>query len=263
MTGTIATASNYIIKNGPLKDPKFLTITSAYNAGIYDIAFGISGDIIHVNNVSGVLLSYTKGLSVEINSEYPLILSVTLGILQFEDINNYNIGDNYVLYLDDMIQSQMALSVNVTRAKSNQFGNKSLISLPSLTPLLTPLTPLTPLITFPIEVPIINIHGQTTIDGEYLSDMTFDVQDKYSYKSHENIVKKCKCKKHFATNLKTTIFHKNNIPLQCVVKGKGSLANKVNNIMVNLGETNYDIFLESFLQYTMLKYVLINNFSKI
>lgn len=138
----------------------------------------------------------------------------------------------------------MALSVNVTRAKSNQFGNKSLISLPSLTPLLTPLTPLTPLITFPIEVPIINIHGQTTIDG------------KYSYKSHENIVKKCKCKKHFATNLKTTIFHKNNIPLQCVVKGKGSLANKVN-IMVNLGETNYDIFLESFLQYAMLKYVLI------
>ena len=113
-----------------------------------------------------------------------------------------------------------------------------------------------------VRVPIIDIMGQTTLNGDYLSDMTFVVQDKYKYKCSENIVKKCKngCVEHYYLygKLKTTTFQENNIPLQCVVKGKGkTLRAKVKAIYPGLSDPDFQDFYRRFILYGMLKYFLI------
>lgn len=113
-----------------------------------------------------------------------------------------------------------------------------------------------------VRVPIIDIMGQTTIDGEYLSDMMFVIQDKYKYCGHDNLIKKCSsCNPHYYSygKLKTTTFRENNIPLQCVVKGKGkTLQNKVMRFFnTNAFGNNFQDFYRRFIQYAMLKYILI------
>ena len=113
-----------------------------------------------------------------------------------------------------------------------------------------------------VRVPIIDIQGQTTFDGNYLSDMKFIIQDKYKYYCNENIIKKCgSCKLHYYPygKLKTTTFIDNNIPLQKVVKGKGkTLQDKVLRFF-NAGSygPNFQDFYRRFIQYAMLKYILI------
>jgi len=247
LVGKQAIASTYNVKNGPVK-PGFLTITSFTDSNVYDISFGSMGDNIHLTNTGIVTLSYTTGLSVAITTTTPLVISVTLGLLQFENLLNYNNGDNYIIYLEDMIDGQQALSVIANRPKASQFigagGGFELL------PITSPTT---------IQVPIIQINGQTTLNGDYLSDMTFEIQDKYKYKCHKNIITKCHCEPHYLSvdKLKTTTFYKNNIPLQCVVKGKGSLSDKINAIVNDIGEPNYDLFLQRFILYGMLKYILI------
>lgn len=76
------------------------------------------------------------------------------------------------------------------------------------------------------RVPIINISGQTTDSGEYLSDMTFSIMDKYQYCDNEPIRYKNpkNCRPIFlkTKKLKETIYFQYGPPLQYVVKGKGN-----------------------------------------
>lgn len=107
-----------------------------------------------------------------------------------------------------------------------------------------------------IKVPMINIYGQTTYNGDYLSDMTFVIQDQYKYNCHKNRNNHgCGCIEYYLLpdQLKTTTLQVNNIPLQDVVKGKGSLYDKVFAIF---NESFFE-FYESFIRYGMLKYILI------
>ena len=116
----------------------------------------------------------------------------------------------------------------------------------------------------PVRVPIIDIYGQTTIDGDYLSDMTFVIQDQYKYKCND----KCKedtnngcygCTIYYlpVNKLKTTTFQENNIPLEDVVRGKGTLQEKVFKLYNLPLSPEFQDFYERFIRYGMLKYILI------
>ena len=116
------------------------------------------------------------------------------------------------------------------------------------------------------SIPIIDIYGQTTINGAYLSDMAFVIQDQYKYKCHNHMINNDNdcygCTIYYLpiNKIKTTTFHQNNIPLEDVVKGKGTLQEKVFNIYNTytvLDKPNFQDFYERFIRYAMLKYILI------
>ena len=114
-----------------------------------------------------------------------------------------------------------------------------------------------------VRVPIIDISGQTSIDGEYLSDMTFIIKDKYKYKCHKNIVDDCGsgCVQHeyLYGRLKTTTIRTYNIPLQEVVIGKcGTLREKVI-IIILLDMIN---FILNVIKIVKLYYYNINRYYK-
>ena len=44
-----------------------------------------------------------------------------------------------------------------------------------------------------VRVPIIDIYGQTTLNGEYLADMTFGIKDQFKYYCMKNIVDPYQC----------------------------------------------------------------------
>jgi len=124
-----------------------------------------------------------------------------------------------------------------------------------------------------IRVPSIVIQGQTTYNGEYISDMTFTIKDKYKYYDCKNVIdyhkkcndcsKSCNACKHYYypySKLKTTIFLEFGPPMQKVVKGKGctlreKLVNYYNNHII-LNAPTFDDFYEQMILYGMLKYIL-------
>lgn len=260
-----AVASIYTpIAGDVIPPPPFLTVTSTLdttniNMPIYHIIFGNMLATVNVYIIAGVpSYNATPGVSVELRTITPLVIIVKLVNLSI-GINLYNPGDTYTLALDAFNGNTQVLNVIAGRQRNIQLttfsgaggGITETINVNSQNAL--------------VRIPIIDIQGQTTMDGEYLSDMTFVIQDKYKYKCHENIIneKSCKdksCKDHYSTphKLKTTTFYKNNIPLQCVVKGKGkSLQDKVYNISTSINEPNFQNFYERFILYGMLKYILI------
>jgi hypothetical protein len=113
------------------------------------------------------------------------------------------------------------------------------------------------------KVPIINIQGQTTYNGDYLSDMTFTIKDKYQYYGyHLDTIKMSKCKDIFIKfkKLKTTTFLEFHIPLQNVVKGKGctlreKLLHYYNHHQHLIGPSFNDFYIQIIL-YGMSKYIL-------
>ena len=130
-------------------------------------------------------------------------------------------------------------------------------------PPLPPLPPTSPTGNVQVRVPIIDIYGQTTIDGDYLSDMTFVIQDQYKYKCNENKYINSDhcygCTIYYlpVNKLKTTTFQQNNIPLEDVVKGKGTLQEKVFKLYNLPLSPEFQNFYERFIRYAMLKYILI------
>ena len=115
-----------------------------------------------------------------------------------------------------------------------------------------------------VRIPIIDIEGQTTFNGQYLSDMTFTIKDIYGYCAYDPILIKNKgqCKKIYSEqkDLKSTTFLLFNPPMQDVVKGKGkTLREKLlyyyNNHEALIG-TSFNSFYNQMILYGMLKYIL-------
>jgi hypothetical protein len=112
-----------------------------------------------------------------------------------------------------------------------------------------------------VRVPIINIQGQTTFDGEYLADMLFTIcDDRQYYKCRK--LKSC-CGVYFIGNdqVLQTQFRTCGIELEKVVKGANnlSLREKLLNIynqFSNILGPSFNDFYENFIRYSMAKYIL-------
>lgn len=112
-----------------------------------------------------------------------------------------------------------------------------------------------------IEIPIINIVGQTTFNGQNLSDMTFTILDKYRYYKEEPLELTCqKCKPIYAKRcqLKETLFVQCCPCLQNVLKGCGkTVFEKLHSIWdKKQPTTNFDDFFSNIFLYSMAKYIL-------
>ena len=186
----------------------------------------------------------------------------------------YDIGDTYTFGLDIVCPtSGLGVRVSLKRGPGVEvdtgvfiggggnfpgagggFADPDLPILPTLQP-----------ITDYVRIPIIDIQGQTTVDGQFLSDFKFIIQDEYKYDDACNIINNCNCNEcvlfyEQIYKLKTTTFYQNNIPLETVVKGKGKtlrekLVNYYNKHKAEIGPSFQD-FYERFIRYAMLKYIL-------
>lgn len=110
-----------------------------------------------------------------------------------------------------------------------------------------------------IEIPILNIFGQTLIDGSDMGNIIFTINDEFTYYC-KKILNNTKCDTYFTDldNLKKTVFQKSCPLMVTVFKGKEyDLIRKVANIYDPL--KNGPIFLNFYkdvLFYGMLKYIL-------
>ena len=238
-------------------DPQVPIYTVTFNdlQGIVPLTITIK--ITPTENTITKLNALRIGADVEIiNSD--IILTVRLPILKGVDPNRYNVGDEYRIILNAVVNNVEGVFVRASRSKSEFIGaGGGFTSIP-----IAPTGPTGTIGIQPVRVPIIDIYGQTTLNGEYLSDMTFVIQDQYKYYCNENIIDPCQCDCDIIyiqpDKLKTTTLIDNNIPLQDVVIGKGkTLQAKVDKIATSIGEPNFKLFNERFLRYAMLKYILI------
>lgn len=110
-----------------------------------------------------------------------------------------------------------------------------------------------------IEIPILNIFGQTLIDGSDVGNIIFTINDEFTY-YYKKILKNTKCDTYFIDldHLKKTVFQKSCPLMVTVFKGKKyDLIRKVASVYDPF--KNDPIFLNFYkdvLFYGMLKYIL-------
>ena len=245
---------------GSIPDPKFSRVT-IQSGIVYNILFNDLNFFVTVGATSPFAIIAPEGVLVGYTSENGQLktVTITLGteVSPVAGVNPllYNIGDVYNITVKSSIPGSTAAEGFAARKLAVFTGaGGGFSTLP-----ISPTGSIDP--TQPVRVPIIDIYGQTTLNGEYLSDMTFVIQDQYKYCKSKNIIDPCQCGCDIyyiqPYKLKTTTLIDNNIPLQDVVIGKGSLQNKVLNIFYSTGEPNFKLFYERFIRYSMLKYILI------
>ena len=115
-----------------------------------------------------------------------------------------------------------------------------------------------------VRIPIINILGQSMLNGSDVSDMTFTIFDKFTYYEKKCIVddnkNKCQLLRLECSKLKETTFIKCCPWMVSVTKGEGSTLNEKlqNLISLNLQPNNIGIneFLSNIIKYGMTRYIL-------
>ncbi len=181
-----------------------------------------------INTIPGVFISTTSNsVSIVLGADAPL----TFG--------SYEINDRYFISFSDTVLFTAGRVGSFTLHSNSTLNlnlSKNVINL--------------------VQVPIVNINAQTTIDSEYLSDVTFTIKDKYYYYKHL----KLKCKNSYMNEkeLKTTTFLQYGIPMQNVVKGIGvTLQDKILLIYYQCKPLiSFQMFYENMILYGMLKYLL-------
>ena len=110
-----------------------------------------------------------------------------------------------------------------------------------------------------VRVPIVTIQGQTTFDGEYLADMLFTICDEFQYYKCKPLRSCCKVNFIKSELVLQTQFRTCGVKLEEVVKGKGSLRDKLLAIYDQFSSIlgpSFNGFYENFILYAMAKYVL-------
>jgi len=114
------------------------------------------------------------------------------------------------------------------------------------------------------RIPIINIAGQSMLNGSDVSDMTFTIFDEFTYDEKKCIVdsnkNKCQLLRLECSKLKKTTFIKCCPWMVSVTKGEGSTLNEKlqNLISLNLQPNNIGIneFLHNIIKYGMTRYII-------
>ena len=115
-----------------------------------------------------------------------------------------------------------------------------------------------------IEVPILDILGQTLIDGSDIGDIIFTIKDQFQYYCKNNIppeFNKCGTYNIDPLKLKTTIFNKSCPKIVSVVRGNGETwYDKTEYLFMKLGKekigANFGNFRLRMFLYAMLKFIL-------
>jgi len=153
--------------------------------------------------------------------------------------------------------SDEAYSIEITVNRSKRFSSEKETS-PNVPQLLTFNN------TNKIEVPILDILGQTLIDGSDIGDIIFTIKDEFQYYCTNDILpkfNKCGTYNVSLSDLKTTIFHKCCPKIVSVVIGNGETwYDKTEYLFKKLGKekigANFGDFRLRMFLYAMLKFIL-------
>lgn len=260
---TARACKNYDLK-GSFKITQDDYHTSSTNFPILTISGtpGAAGDnvvFIDINNVAGYIIN--KRLQIYFSEENPGNFAVYLfsannptvqfGIVITEDsspnlIVKFYKHDRYLITLPTVASGQ-PVSICLTRTVSFPVNNNILpaITLQACTG---------------VEVPQINIDGQTLIDGSDVGDMIFTIKDKYSYygKVVDRPCQSVECIDQH--QVKTTIFEQCCPKMVSAIKGDlPTLQEKLEQLWLKynlLPELYFRDFYENIILYGMAKYIL-------
>lgn len=186
-------------------------------------------------------------------------------------------GDVYNINLDTPCSNGL-LGVQVTINRplpSREFGGTVSKSVMTMTPIDPPPTSSSPVCTdcsclIPtittcslVNVPIINILGQLTVDFSDIGDITFTVCDRFSYYEEEKIVcdeNKCVIDYIDKSKIKQTKFRQCGPEMVSVVKGEGKTLRDKALFLWNANSStigvSFDTFYGNLVFYAMVKYIL-------
>jgi hypothetical protein len=164
--------------------------------------------------------------------------------------------DTYIIILPDLRRrpkfDEIKISMEFSRPIGGKFSSGAL-SAPQLLKITDKVE---------IEVPRIDIIGQTLIDGSDVGETIFTISDKVTYYSNEPIELKNKVCKHESIaieDLKETIFYKSCPKMVSVFIGEEEfLYTKVESLWLklNITEPNLTIFYDDVIRYGMIRYLL-------
>jgi len=217
--------------------------------------------IINQNDFSNALLLDplpTINFSLITFSEYDVEFSnpsVSIRVVMGETIPIAS-PDGKTTDLYDFVSDENT-SIDVTIKRPTRFSGKEETS-PNESQLLTFNN------TNKIEVPILNILGQTLIDGSDIGDIIFTIKDQFQYYCINNIPPEfngCCTYNIDPLELKTTIFHKSCPKIVSVVGGNGDTwYDKTEYLFMKLGKekigADFGNFRLRMFLYAMLKYIL-------
>lgn len=231
-------------------------------AGNFDfITFNINitNNLVNIINfITGVKIQINNDSNVQPNSFIGRFIDITLTKnTPSLSVNSYSINDTYRIYPMGQCGNQNGLVVYFTRntgieinSIENNIMNDNINNTQQSLCVCND-------IQGDVNIPIINISGQTTVNGDYLSDMLFIIKDKYKYYKYCNKkVYDKQCNIMINSNyLKTTTLYQNNIPLEKVLKGKCGVTLKEKAYNIN-PEPEFNSFYKNLILYAMVKYVL-------
>lgn len=218
-----------------------------------DSSFQLIGNVINNSQNSSIFIGYGPNLPIIPDSNIGSVVTITF--INTNDIYLINLSTNLHIPYD-------SASLIVYRLLTLQFDRQN-EGIATSDILSTPVE-LMDNIEDPcelLEIPIINIVGQTTFDCQWLSDVTFTILDKYKYYKEEPLELTCKkCKPIYAkrSQLKETRFLQYGPCVYNVLKGCGdTLFKKIQSVWTKHQPTDdFNVFYERIFLYSMSKYIL-------
>ena len=235
----------------------FINNASNYLPGSYDIgdAYAISLNSLLCN--TGAQITFFRPNNAVVNTSSVMNTPVSENVNSVSN-NRSNLTMNINGRVIGGVDSKVTKSIRNSRSSCFSCTGRTGCTGPAIIPNL-------------VRIPDINILGQTTVNGEFLSDVTFFIDDKYQYyentakiacenKDNNGCCENCQPIYTDVRKLKRTKFFQYGPEMQCVVKGNGAtLRDKLiytyNRNIAVLGPSFQD-FYDRMIVYGLLKYVL-------
>jgi hypothetical protein len=201
-------------------------------------------DLLENNNFKNIRIEFDHDINVEVKG---------FGYRQENFVSGKYGSDKYTLIFPDDITT--ARSKYLTAKFYRPIGgNITSISIGS--------SSISKILQTNIEIPRIDISGQTLIDGSDVGETRFTISDKFFYYSNDPIELNTKiCKKNYIIieDLKKTVFDRSCPKMVSVFIGEGEfLYTKVEKLWVTLNiiDPNLTIFYNDVIRYGMVRYIL-------
>jgi len=206
----------------------------------------IVSNLLENNRFKNITIQFEQNINVEVKG---------FGYREKNFVSNIYASDKYTLIFPDDITAERFKYLTVKFYRPIGANITSIVIGSSSAPKILG-------INNEIEVPRIDISGQTLIDGSDVGEIIFTISDKFFYYSNNPIelnTKICKKDYTFIKDLKETIFDKSCPKMVSVFIGKGEfLYTKVERLWVtlNITDPNLTIFYNDVIRYGMVRYIL-------
>jgi hypothetical protein len=209
-----------------------------------------------VTNNHNCQVTFPSNLNTGVNSDG--IPNATINIVKLDppttSPHKYDAGDQYLITMISLSTGTPCTQITFTRNNSRDVDDSICNSKDCFCNSSCTTT----------RIPLINILGQSMLDGSDVSDMTFTIFDEFTYYEKKNIVNdnqnKCQLLRLKCSDLKETKFIKCCPWMVSVTQGKGDTLNEKLQYLIskNLQPTDMGLnqFLHNMIKYGMTRYIL-------